>query len=328
MAKPQITVNGNGTELYNGMALKGRAKRKMITQNLTLNLIDIAERKGEDETVKSFWNTYYCQSRIYSSGNRLYGKYCKNRFCTLCCSIRKAFVINKYLPAIKLWEDPYFITLTMKAVPAKLLKQRLKNTLLAFRIIINRYRKKNQRGKGIKLMGIKSLECNFNLKRKTYNPHLHLIVANKKMADVFIGEWLKLWTAEWAYKGAQDARKVEDTERALIEIVKYGSKIFTEPDANKKSKEKNSPLLYVSALSNILKAMKGVRVFERFGFNISAQGGSSPGKTTVLNEYKEWEFDLKQADWINTDSGKVLSGYLAPDKLKGLLDNNIDKKLE
>lgn len=328
MAKPQITVNGNGTELSNSKALKGRAKRKIITQNLALNLINIAESKGEDERVKSFWNTYYCQSRIYSSGDRLYGRYCKNRFCTLCCSIRKAFVINKYLPTIKLWEGPYFITLTMKAVPAKLLKQRLKNTLRAFRIIINRYRKKNQRGRGIKFIGIKSLECNFNPKRKTYNPHLHLIVANKEMADVFIIEWLKLWTDEWSYKRAQNARKVEDTERDLIEIVKYGSKIFTEPDVNKKSKEKNSPLLYVSALNNILKAMTGLRVFERFGFNLSDQGESSSGKTTVLNEYKEWEFDLKQADWINTDSGKVLSGYLAPAELMGLLENNIDKKLE
>ena len=216
----------------------------------------------------------------------------------------------------------------MKAVPAKLLKQRLKNTLRAFRIIINRYRKKNQRCKGIKFMGIKSLECNFNPKRKTYNPHLHLIVANKEMADLFISEWLKLWTDEGTYKRAQHARKVEDTEKDLIEIVKYGSKIFTEPDVSKKSKEKNSPLLYVSALNNILKAMKGLRIFERFGFNLSDPGQGSPGKTTVLNEYTEWEFDLKQTDWINTDSGNALSGYLAPFKLIGLLENNIDKQLE
>ena len=328
MVKPQIIVNGKGTELNNGKALKGRAKRKMITQNLALNLIDIAQRKGDDERVKSFWNTYYCQSRIYSSGDRLYGKYCKNRFCTLCCSIRKAFIINKYLPAIKLWEDPYFVTLTIKSVPAYRLKLLLSKVIQGFKRIKNKYRKRNLRGKGIKLIGVKSLECNFNPKAKTYNPHLHLIVANKEIADMFINEWLKLWKGEWTYKGAQKVRKVEDTERDLIEIVKYGSKIFTEPDVNKKSKEKNSPLLYVSALNNILKAMKGLRVFERFGFDLRDQGKSKPGKTTVLNQYNEWVFDLKHTDWVNADSDQVLSGYLPTVEVRGLLDNNIDKQLE
>ena len=139
MVKPQITVNGNGTELNNGKALKGRAKRKMITQNLALNLIDIAENKGEDERVKSFWNTYYCQSRIYSSGDRLYGKYCKNRFCTLCCSIRKAFVINRYLPAIKLWEDPYFVILTIKALIANFKLLNLQHLELLLRNLSMKY---------------------------------------------------------------------------------------------------------------------------------------------------------------------------------------------
>jgi plasmid rolling circle replication initiator protein Rep len=328
MIKSQIIVNGNGSEITDSKVLKGRAKRKMITQNMVLNLIDVAQGNREYERVKSFWNTYYCQNKIHSSDGRLYGKYCKNRFCTLCCSIRKAVILNKYLPIIKQWENPYFVTLTVKAVPARILKQRIKNLLRAFRIIINRYRKQNQRGKGLKLVGVKSLECNFNPMMKTYNPHLHIIVPNKQIANILIREWLLLWTKEFASKLAQHSRKVNSAEKDLIEIVKYGSKIFTEPDINKKSKEKSSPLIYISALNNILNAMKGHRVFERFGFNLTTENKLTNAGPKVLNQYNEWVFDLKQTDWVNTDSEELLSGYLPTNELKGLLKNNIDIHLE
>jgi hypothetical protein len=56
---------------------------------MSLSLIDIAKKKGQNEQVKAYWNTYHCQSVVYSANGKLYGTYCKNRFCTLCCSIRK-----------------------------------------------------------------------------------------------------------------------------------------------------------------------------------------------------------------------------------------------
>ena len=43
-------------------------------------------------------------------------------------------------------------------------------------------------GKGIEFVGIKSLECKFNPINKTYNPRLHIIVANKEMADILVKE--------------------------------------------------------------------------------------------------------------------------------------------
>ena len=79
----------------------------------------------------------------------------------------------------------------------------------AFKLISNRCKKRHQRGKGIKLIGIKSLECNFNPIRKTYNPHYHLIVATKEMAEVLKKEWLKLWTKKYTSPKAQHIRKVK-----------------------------------------------------------------------------------------------------------------------
>jgi hypothetical protein len=57
--------------------------------------------------------------------------------------------------------------------------------------------------------------------------------------------------------------------------VKYGSKIFSEPDVNKKAKGGRNPKLYVSALHYIFLSMKGLRIFERFGFDL-------PKKTKFL----------------------------------------------
>ena len=56
--------------------------------------------------------------------------------------------------------------------------------LRAFELIHNRCKKRYERGKGIKLIGFKSFECNFNPGTKTYNPHFHFIVQNKEIAEL------------------------------------------------------------------------------------------------------------------------------------------------
>ena len=173
-------------------------------------------------------------------------------------------------------------------------------------------------------MGIKSLECNFNPVKKTYNPHLHLIVANKEMADTLVKEWLTLCTSKFASPKAQNSRKAKSTEKDVIEVVKYCSKTFTEPDVADK---KGSPEIYAAAMDNIYAAMKGIRIFDRFGFNLpSAVKIKNPA--TLLNEYEELTFDLYQTDWINNRDGSRLSDYQAPQKLKNLLKYSINTEAE
>lgn len=327
-AKPQKIVKGNGTETRQTSVLANRAKRKMITQKLILSLVDVANKKGQPERAQAYWNTYHCQTRITSANGRLYGNYCKNRFCTLCSGIRKAEIINKYLPIVETWADPHFITLTVKAVPAKWLTGRIKNVLRAFRRIIDRHKKRHNRGKGILLKGIKSLECNFNPVARTYNPHLHLIVPDKATAETIIAEWLSLWTDKFASKVAQKARRVEDTTRDLIEIIKYGSKIFTDPTMKKKSKRKVSPFIYVSAFDNIICAMQSHRVFDRFGFNLPKTNKPKGGKHTIVSDYEELIFDPMLNDWINPESEQMLTGYKPSAELMAILESNIDTCLQ
>ena len=133
-----------------------------------LNLIQMAEENGESEIEKAYQNSYYCQQNLISVNGRFYGKYCKNRFCSLCCSIRKAEMINQYYPILKKWKKPYFLTLTVKSFSAQNLSQYIKKFIQGIQRITAKHRKRYQRATGIKLTGVRYLECNFSPKRKTY----------------------------------------------------------------------------------------------------------------------------------------------------------------
>lgn len=319
-----IIVNGEGSDLNKKEALKGRAKRKTITQIMMLNLITIAQENGEPELEKSYWNTYYCQQKIFTANGKLYGKYCKNRFCTLCCSIRKAEIINRYYPVMKDWKEPYFLTLTVKSCKAHQLKGYINSMLQTFQKIVEKHRKRYQRGKGLKLVGVKSLECNFNPNKKWYNPHFHIITKEKWMAEVILEEWLSRSKKGYTLKWSQNLQKVKNLESGLIEIIKYGSKIFTEPDLKNRQKETDTARIYLKALDTILMAMKGKRIFDRFGFNLPKNNKPKRIPAKLLADYKEWNFDMDKADWIATDDNDTLTDHELPSHLKALLTNNVD----
>lgn len=321
-----VMLQGRGSDLTAQKTQKGRAKRKMVTQKCTLSMIDIC-MPNEIHLRKSLWNTFHCQNRIYSNEGRLYGHYCKNRFCTLCSANRKADIINRYLPTIEKWSDPYFVTLTVKAVSKNRLRDVMKCILKELRNIIQAYRKKAQRKKGNKLVGIRSLECNFNPERRTYNPHFHIVVAEKWMAEVLLKEWLTRSKPGHTYKKAQDSRPVGNTKSVLIEVVKYGSKVFTEPQTNSKIvNNAKSAKVYVAALKNIFIAMKGLRIFDRFGFNL-------PPKKYVSNTIKfvanslEWKYNIEQTDWISHTQER-LTKFIATENLSNLLHSEIDSIIQ
>lgn len=327
-------VSGNGTDILDNPSLANRARRKLITRKMVLALIDVAKEKGEPERIQAYWNAYHCLNNVIVANSKMYGRYCKNRFCTICNAIRKADTINRYYPVISLWESVHFVTLTVKACKEEQLNRRIYRMLRAFELIHNRCKKRLQRGKGIKLIGVKSLECNFNPVTKTYNPHFHLIVANKEIAELLKSEWLTQWRpipkTTYRYKyttpAAQHIEPVYNLESALIETIKYGSKIFTEPDLNKKSKLKTPPKIYARALDNILVAMKGKHIFDRFGFNLPEQPQQTSSTKLVVN-FENWTFPKDSSDWVNPDTGETLTGYLPPLELSYLLNECINKEL-
>lgn len=321
-----VAIKGEGTDIKDNPSLTNRAKRKAITCTMILSLIDVAKSKGDMGRVQSYWNSYHCQSKIVSSDGKIFGNYCKNRFCTVCCAIRKAEIINKYYPTLRTWKTPYFVTLTVKSVKAKNLNRWVYGMNRAFSIIKNRCKKRHQRGKGIQLIGVKSLECNFNPQLRTYNPHFHIIVPSKEIAELLKKEWM----LQWNKKGeihcspkAQHIRKVENLERDLIETIKYGSKIFTETDLRKKGQKATPSMVYIHALDNILCAMKGKRIFDRFGFNLPKKE-TKEAKRQLINNYDEYIYSTSLTDWINQTTGECLTGYKQPIQLSYLLNECIN----
>ncbi len=325
--QPTLALTGSGSDLDNGKALKGRAKRKLITQTAMMCLVDIASEKNDPKRRKSFWNTYHCQSIVFTTNGRLYGKYCKNRFCTLCCSIRKADIINRYLPVIRKWEDPHLITLTVKSVPYRSLNIVMRQMILVLNRIIAKYKKRDARGKGNRLIGIRSLESEFNPITKEYNPHFHIIVANGEMGKILIQEWVKRAKPKKVNRAGQKIDRIFNNITALIEVVKYGSKIFTDPERKKKKKGTGNEKIYAGALYNIFNAMKGLRIFERFGFNLPKEKPVKPATVSLVKDYQVWEYDLKRFDWYNA-AGRGLSEFDPVSQLIELLTNNIDTLLE
>ena len=327
---PAIIVTGKGSEMDNDKFLKCKGKKKIITQTLALNLITLAQEKEEFHKLKSLWNTYHCQNKLYVVDGKMHGRYCKNRFCTICSGNRKADIINRYLPVMKSWEKPYFLNLTVKACKAENLKVMLEWMMATFVKILQKYKKRNQRGSDLKIMGIKSLVCEFNPVTQTYNPHFHLIVASKEIAETIMKEWLSILQSRgkgFVVWKAQKSKPVFHLDCALIEIIKYGTKIFTPADVDSKSMNNKGGNIHVAAMANILEAMKGLRIFERFGFNLP-KVSKEVTEARVTIDYSGWVYMRRFSDWVNTENELTLTGYIAPVQLVNLLKCKMDLQLE
>ncbi len=85
-------------------------------------------------------------------------------------------------------------------------------------------------------------------------------------------------------------------------------------------------MIYARALDNILTAMKGKRIFERFGFQLPAQPKRNNTQRFV-EDFEKYIFPNDGNDWINTSTGECLTGYLQPLELTNLLNNCIDTAL-
>lgn len=325
--KPATIIQGQGSQPMTKESCQIRGKRKQITQALAINLMLIAKQKGNKDLVKRFRNTYYCQNRIVTHNGKIFSKYCKNRFCTVCSSNRKAQLINDLRPIIGSWESPYFVTLTVANCKAQYLKRKIRKMYAVLKTITERHYKRYQRGKGIKLIGIRNLECTFNPQRMDYHPHLHLIVPDKQTANTLMQDWLKEWGVFEASGSSQHKRPVKDLEHDLVETIKYCAKIFTEPDPKAKDKKTAKRNIYVRAIYNIIDAMNGVRLYESFGFTVP-QKEKQHKQALLTVDYQDWYYVPAFKDWLDTETGHPLLGYEPLDELVKLLDGNIDIEKE
>lgn len=328
-----LNISGVGTKLKDNPSLLKRANKKVITNALVMALVDVSKELDEVTWSKRYWRSFHCQNYLIEYEDRVYTDLCRNRWCATCCGIRKAELINTYYPVIIKWEEPHLLTLTLKTVKANGLNKRIDDMVKAFIRIKDRCNKKNKRINGMKIKGIKSLECNFNAVMRWYNPHFHIITPNRQIALYIKQEWKKEWNKNGVFMAsdkAQDIRKVENVEEDLVEVIKYGAKMLCEPDPNNKRKRSRGDLdglsLYAKGLHTIYKAFDNHQLFKSFGFKLPTEIKKTK-KSQSVTEYKVWKYRVAEMDWINTINGKHLTEYEIDNNLENLLKYSIDKVL-
>ena len=295
-------------------------------------MIDIVKENGDTEWEQRYWNTFHCQTKLVSFQDRYYTDYCKNRWCTTCCGIRKAYLLNKYYPIISKWEEPHLVTLTLKSVKANQLKSRINQMIKTFSKIIDRQRKRHERGKGFKIYCVKSLECNFNATKRWYNPHYHIITPNRNTGVFLKQEWKKEWNKSSFNVGdeGQKVQKIDNNEKGLIEVIKYGAKILSDPNPAHKRKRKKGDMkglnIYANALHTIYKAMNKHRLYGSIGFKLPQEKQENiPFK--MVSNFETWTYQPKEMDWINNSTGNQFTEYEMDAYLAYILKTCINKEL-
>lgn len=129
---------------------------------------------------------------------------------------------------------------------------------------------------------------------------------------------------------AKDVRRIENTENGLVEVVKYGAKILSDPDPMYKRKRKKGDMtglnIYANALHTIYKAMNNHRLYGSFGFKLPKSEKGDMSERTV-SDYETWTYKPQHMDWINNVTGNNLTEYEIDGYLEYILKTCIDRKL-
>jgi hypothetical protein len=265
--------------------LQKRARAKAITNAIVFKLTSI-----ESPLNKSYWSTFHCSNVIIQDGEKLTSRYCNQRWCLVCNRIRTANLMRGYLPSIDAMQEPYLVTLTRPNVKSGYLKATIEDMQKKFT-----QSKDTLSKRGIKLIGIRKIECTVNEKEQTHHPHYHCVIEGKEVAEQLKSQWLIKNPKALHY--LQDSRPLTDP----IELFKYFTKMLT----------KDGRVL-PEPMDKTFRAMKGKRVFQPFG-GIKKQSEDVEVKDAIQCDWKEanteiWTFEStgKFSDWYNAN-GEALS---------------------
>jgi len=161
---------------------------------------------------------------------------------------------------------------------------------------------------GLNIKGIRKLECTYNPRTNTYNPHFHLLIEGKEAAKLLIDLWLKRYP-EANIKG-QDMRPADPN--SLIELFKYTVKGV--------HKGKYFP----EALDVIYQALEGRRTYQPFGIRKMAEEDIDGirSEAVTFKGYRDdmWRWSKVAKDWVN-DHGELLTDYIIEGKLSDWIED-------
>lgn len=287
-----------------GKTLLKKAKKKYLSRGIAYHLY----YETDSPLRKSYQNSIYCADVLApnKTQTKLTSKYCKNRWCPLCSSIRIAKLIQGYAPQLKQLNEPYFVTLTAPTVTAEELPDRIEQFGKAFRQIVNNYK---ARKSGMK--GIRKAECTIR-PRDLYHYHYHVLIESKANAEFLVKRWLEIIPG--ALPQSQDFRKAN--EGSFIELFKYFTKLVV-----KDKKTGVREIADYKRLDVIFQALKGKRTFQAFGGikAVSEDINEEELEANILisaDSIFKWITD----DWVNLETGECLTGFKPSDSLKRLIN--------
>lgn len=277
-----------------------RAKSKHFTGKMAIALAEL-----HSPLEKYYRNAFYCNHSLTQSGQTLSGKYCGTRICNTCNRIRTAKLISGYEQAIKKFDDPQFVTLTVPNVQGDLLSQKLDEMYKKFRKITDRLRKKK-----LKYAGLRKSEVTVNVIRDDFHPHFHLIVDSLEAATYFVKAWLELNPTS-NIKG-QDIRKAD--ENSMKELFKYTAKVVSNINGKQ--------VIMIKAVDTIMQALRKRRIIQPFGGLIKYVDEEIREEDLKADRYNIPEYELMSwtwegTDWIN-EYGETLTGYEPSDTIKAI----------
>ncbi len=321
--------DAGGGDAESAATLQKRARAKFATVPLAVRLAEVAKLRrpidplGDSrapgstvplgELEQAYRNSIYCCGELEQRDAILKGKWCGNRWCLACSRVRTARAWNRYSPHIRQWSDRHFVTLTIPNVPSA----ELPLSLRAMRKRLQRVGIAMNRTDGLRLKALLKVECTFNVKRCDFHPHYHLVAEGAPAAEALRRRWLA--ETKGASAKAQDVRPCSADE--IKELFKYFTKLTT-----------GGKPIDATALDVIFCAMRGLRTFQPIGFTapVTKEGDDDTGdiRGTVGTRAPRpelgaalWVWQQQAADWVNDQTGDVLSGYEPSTRFRAFVDS-------
>lgn len=295
-------------------ALK-KARKKYFSYGLAVNLANLSPRP---KLFHSYLNTLACaKTLVVDAEGRAHSKYCKNRWCPLCQSIRIAKLIDGYKGQLEQYPELYFVTLTRPTVPAEGLKEQREKMMAAFTKIRN-----SRPFKRAKWSGLRKAECTIR-PDELYHFHYHVLIDSKEGAEFMVRRWLELNPE--SDPQAQNIEVVDRTDHgtgkgALLEIFKYFTKLIAKLKTEDGTEQR---LINYRRLNVIFDFMRGQRVFQPFGSLQAVTEDFEDEELTATIEVERansiWQWVV--SDWYDIDTGEALTGYVPAGSMVELLDH-------
>lgn len=292
-----------------------KARKKYFSYGLAINLANLYPQPS---LYHSYINTLACaKTLVVDAEGRAHSKYCKNRWCPLCQSIRIAKLIDGYKAQLEAMSELYFVTLTRPTVPAELLPWQKETMLSAFTKIRN-----SRPFKRAKWSGLRKAECTIR-PNELYHYHYHILIDSKEGAEFLLRRWLELNPD--SDPQAQDLRPVDRTKAStekgsLLEIFKYFTKLIARLKC-----DDGTEVRYINyrRLNVIFEFMRGQQVFKPFGslkpITEDFEDEELTAEMQVDRANSIWQW--LHSDWYDIDTGELLSGYVPAKSIDKLLDN-------